>query len=79
MIATHVDSCCLKVRPVSKKEKAGYLQVACELYGGVRLRSVVVTVVSASTGADVPFFFSFSGPLEDLVRPYVLLRYAHIR
>lgn len=34
MIATHVDSCCLKVRPVSKKEKNGYLQVACELYGG---------------------------------------------
>lgn len=30
----HVDSPCLKVRPVSKRQKAGYLQVGCELYGG---------------------------------------------
>nr|ODN93997.1 aspartyl aminopeptidase [Cryptococcus depauperatus CBS 7841] len=30
----HLDSPCLKVRPVSKKTKAGYLQVAVELYGG---------------------------------------------
>ncbi|KAK4689537.1 aspartyl aminopeptidase, partial [Tremellales sp. Uapishka_1] len=30
----HLDSPCLKIRPVSKKSKAGYLQVAVELYGG---------------------------------------------
>lgn len=30
----HLDSCALKLRPVSKKTKAGYLQVAVELYGG---------------------------------------------
>lgn len=30
----HVDSPCLKVRPISKRQKAGYLQVGCELYGG---------------------------------------------
>ncbi|WWC62589.1 uncharacterized protein I303_105186 [Kwoniella dejecticola CBS 10117] len=30
----HLDSPCLKVRPISKKSKAGYLQVGCELYGG---------------------------------------------
>ena len=30
----HLDSPCLKVRPVSKKEKEGYLQVATEVYGG---------------------------------------------
>lgn len=30
----HLDSCALKVRPVSKKTKAGYLQVGVELYGG---------------------------------------------
>lgn len=30
----HLDSPCLKVRPVSKKAKAGYLQVGVELYGG---------------------------------------------
>lgn len=30
----HLDSPCLKIRPVSKKNKAGYLQVGVELYGG---------------------------------------------
>lgn len=30
----HLDSCALKIRPVSKKTKAGYLQVGVELYGG---------------------------------------------
>ena len=30
----HLDSPCLKIRPVSKKTKAGYLQVGVELYGG---------------------------------------------
>lgn len=30
----HVDSPCLKVRPVSKKERGGYLQCAVETYGG---------------------------------------------
>ncbi|KIR29834.1 aspartyl aminopeptidase [Cryptococcus deuterogattii LA55] len=30
----HLDSPCLKVRPVSKKTKSNYLQVGVELYGG---------------------------------------------
>ncbi|WWC70772.1 uncharacterized protein I206_104723 [Kwoniella pini CBS 10737] len=30
----HLDSPCLKIRPISKKSKLGYLQVGCELYGG---------------------------------------------
>lgn len=30
----HVDSPCLKIRPVSKRQRGGYLQVGCELYGG---------------------------------------------
>lgn len=30
----HLDSPCLKVRPVSKKQKDGYMQVGVELYGG---------------------------------------------
>ncbi|KAI0375740.1 aspartyl aminopeptidase [Pilatotrama ljubarskyi] len=34
IVATHVDSPNLRVRPVSKRTKAGYLQVGVELYGG---------------------------------------------
>jgi aspartyl aminopeptidase len=30
----HLDSCCLKVRPISKRVKENYLQVGVELYGG---------------------------------------------
>ncbi|EGO00625.1 hypothetical protein SERLA73DRAFT_178481 [Serpula lacrymans var. lacrymans S7.3] len=34
IVATHVDSPNLRVRPISKKSKAGYLQVGVETYGG---------------------------------------------
>ncbi|OAX42203.1 peptidase M18, aminopeptidase I [Rhizopogon vinicolor AM-OR11-026] len=34
IVATHVDSPNLKVRPISKREKMGYLQVGVETYGG---------------------------------------------
>ncbi|KAJ7499021.1 aspartyl aminopeptidase [Mycena latifolia] len=34
VVATHVDSPNLKVRPVSKRTKEGYLQVGVETYGG---------------------------------------------
>ncbi|KAG5636853.1 hypothetical protein H0H81_006605 [Sphagnurus paluster] len=34
IVATHVDSPNLKVRPISKRSKSGYLQVGVETYGG---------------------------------------------
>ncbi|RKP14325.1 aspartyl aminopeptidase-like protein [Piptocephalis cylindrospora] len=34
IVAAHTDSPCLKLKPVSKKEKAGYLQVGVQTYGG---------------------------------------------
>ncbi|KAG1755806.1 peptidase M18 [Suillus lakei] len=34
IVATHVDSPNLRVRPISKREKVGYLQVGVETYGG---------------------------------------------
>ncbi|KAI8991446.1 peptidase M18 [Mycotypha africana] len=34
IIGTHTDSPCLKLKPVSKKEKTGYLEVGVQLYGG---------------------------------------------
>ena len=34
IVATHIDSPNLRVRPISKKTKEGYLQVGVETYGG---------------------------------------------
>ncbi|KAI9140586.1 aspartyl aminopeptidase-like protein [Paraphysoderma sedebokerense] len=34
IVAAHTDSPCLKVKPVSKKEKSGYCEVGVQLYGG---------------------------------------------
>ncbi|KAI0347394.1 aspartyl aminopeptidase [Trametopsis cervina] len=39
IVATHIDSPNLRVRPVSKKSKFGYLQVGVETYGGGIWRS----------------------------------------
>ncbi|KAI9315609.1 aspartyl aminopeptidase [Dichotomocladium elegans] len=34
IVGAHTDSPCLKVKPLSKKEKSGYLEVGVQLYGG---------------------------------------------
>ncbi|KAF7728929.1 hypothetical protein EC973_005324 [Apophysomyces ossiformis] len=34
IVGAHTDSPCLKVKPVSKKENGGYLEVGVQLYGG---------------------------------------------
>jgi aspartyl aminopeptidase len=34
IIGAHTDSPCLKLKPVSKKDKFGYLEVGVQLYGG---------------------------------------------
>ncbi|KAI8971486.1 peptidase M18 [Mycotypha africana] len=34
IVGAHTDSPCLKVKPISKKENVGYLEVGVQLYGG---------------------------------------------
>lgn len=34
MVGAHTDSPCLKLRPVSKNSKSGFLMVNVETYGG---------------------------------------------
>ncbi|KAI8385029.1 peptidase M18 [Radiomyces spectabilis] len=34
ILGAHTDSPCLKLKPISKKEKSGYLEVGVQLYGG---------------------------------------------
>jgi len=73
MVATHTDSPNLRVRPVSNKTAAGYLQVAVETYGGGiwntwldRDLSVAGRVVVATPGTT-----EFQAKLVKIDRPLI--------
>ena len=69
----HLDSPCLKLRPVSKKTKLNYLQAAVELYGGGtwftwfdRDLSLAGRVIISTPNGDTPFtsrLFKINRPL----------------
>ena len=69
----HVDSPCLKVRPVSKRVKEGYMQVGVELYGGGiwaswfdRDLSLAGRVIVSTPSSDGP---SYTSRLVKIDRP----------
>ncbi|KAK7470758.1 hypothetical protein VKT23_002177 [Stygiomarasmius scandens] len=70
IVATHIDSPNLRIRPISKRERSGYLQVAVETYGGGlwhtwfdRDLSVAGRVITASKSGE------FSSKLVKIDRP----------
>ncbi|EIW66786.1 hypothetical protein TREMEDRAFT_34565, partial [Tremella mesenterica DSM 1558] len=75
----HLDSPCLKLRPISKKSKLGYLQVGVELYGGGtwptwfdRDLSLAGRVILSTPGLEKPY----TSRLVKINRP--LLRIPHL-
>ncbi|KAL7423136.1 hypothetical protein Q5752_002436 [Cryptotrichosporon argae] len=76
----HVDSPCLKVRPVSKRSKLGYLQVGVELYGGGiwhswfdRDLSLAGRVIVSTPGTGAASGAGFTSRLVKIDRPILRL------
>ncbi|THV08659.1 aspartyl aminopeptidase [Dendrothele bispora CBS 962.96] len=70
IVATHIDSPNLRIRPISKRERSGYLQVAVETYGGGlwhtwfdRDLSIAGRVITANKSGD------FASKLVKIDRP----------
>ncbi|WVQ82981.1 hypothetical protein IAT38_005119 [Cryptococcus sp. DSM 104549] len=75
----HLDSPCLKVRPVSKRQKGNYLQVAVELYGGgiwhswfdrdLSLAGRVIVATPPGAGEDAKESPKYTSKLVKIDRP----------
>ena len=54
MLGAHTDSPCLRVKPTSKKQGEGFIQVGVETYGGGLWHTVWVVSLPCSSRACAP-------------------------
>lgn len=70
IVGAHTDSPCLRIKPISKKNKEGFMQIGVEVYGGMlahtwfdRDLSVAGRVYVKSSGKLVPKLVNLHRPL----------------